>query len=253
MLDYIKSMGYKYSTRAAITIGIDDMKIPEKKWDIVNEAQAEVDRYEDSYRMGELSNAERLDRVTKTWERTTKKITGELMKSLDPNNNLNIMATSGARGSEKQIGQIGGMRGLMATATGHTVEIPIKANFREGLSVLEYFISSNGARKGLADTALRTADSGYLTRRLVDVSHNVIVRDIDCGSTEGVEVKAFVSGEETHRVPDKKDPRAEELISTIRDRMSMREIVNPKNGKVIVSKYGKITDEAIAAMTAAGI
>jgi len=253
MLDYIKSMGYKYSTRAAITIGIDDMKIPEKKWDIVNEAQAEVDRYEDSYRMGELSNAERLDRVTKTWERTTKKITGELMKSLDPNNNLNIMATSGARGSEKQIGQIGGMRGLMATATGHTVEIPIKANFREGLSVLEYFISSNGARKGLADTALRTADSGYLTRRLVDVSHNVIVRDIDCGSKEGVEVKAFVSGEETHRVPEKKDPRAEELTAAIRDRMSMREIVNPKNGKIIVPKYGKITEEAVAAMTAAGI
>ncbi len=253
MLDYIKSMGYKYSTRAAITIGIDDMKIPEKKWDIVNEAQAEVDRYEESYRMGELSNSERLDRVTATWERTTKSITKELMKSLDPNNNLNIMATSGARGSEKQIGQIGGMRGLMATATGHTVEIPIKANFREGLSVLEYFISSNGARKGLADTALRTADSGYLTRRLVDVSHNVIVRDIDCGSTEGVEVKAFVSGEETLRVPDKKDPRADELIDAIRGRMSMREVVNPKNGKVIVQKYEKFSDESIAALMSCGI
>ena len=255
MLDYIKSMGYKYSTKAAVTIGIDDMKIPETKWDIVNAAQEEVDKWEHAYRMGRLSNTERLDKITDIWNHTTSKVTGELMKSLEPSNNLNIMATSGARGSDKQIGQIGGMRGLMATATGHTVEIPIKANFREGLSVLEYFISSNGARKGLADTALRTADSGYLTRRLVDVSHNVIVRDIDCGSEDGVEVKAFVAGEETMKVPDKKDSpeKAEDLTSSMTGRMSLYDVTDPKTGKLIVGKYEKITVDAVKAMTKAGI
>ena len=255
MLDYIKSMGYRYSTKAAVTIGINDMKIPETKWDIVNAAQEEVDKWERAFRMGRLSNSERLDKITDIWNSTTAKVTGELMKSLDPSNNLNIMATSGARGSDKQIGQIGGMRGLMATATGHTVEIPIKANFREGLSVLEYFISSNGARKGLADTALRTADSGYLTRRLVDVSHNVIVREIDCGSDEGVEVKAFVAGEETMQVPGKKDDpdKVEDLTSSITGRMSLYEVVHPKTGKVIVGKYEKITKDAVEAMTDAGI
>ncbi len=255
MLDYIKSMGYRYSTKAAITIGIDDMKIPDTKWDIVNAAQEEVDKWEHAYRMGRLSNKERLDKTEEIWNRTTAKVTSELMKSLEPSNNLNIMATSGARGSDKQIGQIGGMRGLMATATGHTVEIPIKANFREGLSVLEYFISSNGARKGLADTALRTADSGYLTRRLVDVSHNVIVREIDCGSEDGVEVKAFVAGEEVMKVPGKKDSIdvKEDLTSSITGRMSLYDIVDPKTGKTIVGKYDKITADAVEAMTMAGI
>ena len=255
MLDYIKSMGYKYSTKAAVTIGIDDMKIPESKWKIVNEAQDEVDKFERAYRMGRLSNKERLEKTEEIWNKTTSKVTSELMKSLEPSNNLNIMATSGARGSDKQIGQIGGMRGLMATATGHTVEIPIKANFREGLSVLEYFISSNGARKGLADTALRTADSGYLTRRLVDVSHNVIVREIDCGSEEGVEVKAFVSGEETMQVPGKKDSedRIADLTGSITGRMSLYDIADPKSGKIIVNKYAKITAADVEAMTKAGI
>ena len=139
---------------------------------------------------------ERYDKVIEIWNKTTDDVADALMESLEPQNNLNIMATSGARGSKNQIRQVGGMRGLMANATGRTVEIPIKANFREGLSILEYFISSNGARKGLADTALRTADSGYLTRRLVDVSHNVIVREFDCGTDEGVEVRAFTDGKE---------------------------------------------------------
>ena len=255
MLDYIKSMGYKYSTKAAVTIGIEDMKIPDSKWDIVNEAQAQVDKWENAYRMGRLSKAERLEGITNIWNKTTNKVTSELMKSLDPSNNLNIMATSGARGSEKQIGQIGGMRGLMATATGHTVEIPIKANFREGLSVLEYFISSNGARKGLADTALRTADSGYLTRRLVDVSHNVIVRDIDCGSDAGVEVKAFVAGEEVMQIPTKKEDadKAMDLTMALVGRMCASDIIDPKTGKVILDKYERITDETVEAMTKAGI
>ena len=255
MLDYIKSMGYKYSTKAAVTIGIEDMKIPETKWDIVNEAQAQVDKWENAYRMGRLSKAERLEGITNIWNKTTSKVTSELMKSLEPSNNLNIMATSGARGSEKQIGQIGGMRGLMATATGHTVEIPIKANFREGLSVLEYFISSNGARKGLADTALRTADSGYLTRRLVDVSHNVIVRDIDCGSEAGVEVKAFVSGEEVMQIPVKRGnaDRNADLTMALVGRMCASDIIDPKSGKVILEKYEKITQDVVSAMTKAEI
>ena len=177
MLDYIKSMGYKYSTKAAVTISVSDMEIPENKWDIVAEAEKEVDKYEKAYRMGLMSNQERYEQIIKIWSKATDDVADALMDSLGSLNNLFIMANSGARGSKNQIRQVGGMRGLMANATGKTVEIPIKSNFREGLSILEYFISSNGARKGLADTALRTADSGYLTRRLVDVSHNVIVRE----------------------------------------------------------------------------
>ena len=173
MLDYIKSMGYKYSTLASVTIGVDDMKIPENKWDVIHEADKKVEEVENAFRVGLVSEEQRHASIENVWndEETGAKnrIATALMDSLKPTNNLYIMATSGARGSKDQIGQIGGMRGLMGTATGKTVEIPIKANFREGLSILEYFISSNGARKGLADTALRTADSGYLTRRLVDV------------------------------------------------------------------------------------
>ena len=180
MLDYIKSMGYKYSTKAAVTISVSDMEIPENKWDIVAEAEKDVDKYEKAYRMGLMSNQERYEQIIKIWSKATDDVADALMDSLGSLNNLFIMANSGARGSKNQIRQVGGMRGLMANATGKTVEIPIKSNFREGLSILEYFISSNGARKGLADTALRTADSGYLTRRLVDVSHNVIVREYDC-------------------------------------------------------------------------
>ncbi len=155
-----------------------------------------VEKYEKAYRRGLVSDKERYEKVIEIWNKTTDDVADALMESLDSLNNLFIMAHSGARGSKNQIRQIGGMRGLMANATGKTIEIPIKANFREGLSVLEYFISTNGARKGLADTALRTADSGYLTRRLVDVSHNVIVREDDCGTDEGIEVKAFTDGKE---------------------------------------------------------
>lgn len=243
MLDYIKDMGYHYSTKAAVTIGIDDMKIPDNKWDIVNDSQKEVDKYEKAYRMGLISNSERYDKVIEIWNKTTDDVADALMDSLEPNNNLNIMATSGARGSKNQIRQIGGMRGLMANATGRTVEIPIKANFREGLSILEYFISSNGARKGLADTALRTADSGYLTRRLVDVSHNVIVRDIDCGSTEGVEVRAFT---------DKKEV-IEPLDQRICGRTSLNDIVNPKTGELIVAANEEISDDQAQEIVNCGI
>ena len=243
MLDYIKSMGYKYSTKAAVSIGIDDMKIPDSKWEIIEAAQQEVDKYEKAYRAGLVSNSERYEQIIKIWNKTTDDVADALMDSLEPANNLNIMATSGARGSKNQIRQIGGMRGLMANATGHTVEIPIKANFREGLSVLEYFISSNGARKGLADTALRTADSGYLTRRLVDVSHNVIVRDIDCGSTEGVEVRAFVDGKEI----------IEPLNQRIAGRTALNDIVDPRDGRVIVKANEEISDDQSLEVVEAGI
>ena len=244
MLDYIKSMGYKYSTKAAVTIGIDDMAIPEGKWEVIDAAQAEVDKYEKAYRRGLISNDERVNRLVETWNKATDDIGDALMDSLEPDNNLNIMATSGARGSKNQIRQIGGMRGLMGTATGKTVEIPIKANFREGLSILEYFISSNGARKGLADTALRTADSGYLTRRLVDVSHNVIVREEDCGTTDGVEVSAFVDGKEV----------LERLQDRIEGRTAAEDIVNPENEKEIIVAAGEeISDQQAKKIEVCGI
>ena len=196
MLDYIKATGYKYSTRAAVTISISDMEIPEEKQTIIENAEMMVEKYEKAYRMGLMSKQERYEKIIEIWNKATEDVADVLMESLGTLNNLYIMANSGARGSKNQIKQVSGMRGLMANATGKTVEIPIKANFREGLSVLEYFISSNGARKGLADTALRTADSGYLTRRLVDISHSVIVREYDCGTDEGVEVRAFTDGKE---------------------------------------------------------
>ena len=243
MLDYIKDMGYHYSTKAAVTIGIDDMKIPDNKWDIVADSQKEVDKYEKAYRMGLISNSERYDKVIEIWNKTTDDVADALMESLEPQNNLNIMATSGARGSKNQIRQVGGMRGLMANATGRTVEIPIKANFREGLSILEYFISSNGARKGLADTALRTADSGYLTRRLVDVSHNVIVREFDCGTDEGVEVRAFTDGKEV----------IEPLNQRIAGRTALLDIENPQTGEIIVEQGEEITDDQAMDIVNAGI
>lgn len=169
-----------------MTISVSDMEIPDSKPEIIAKANEVVDKYQTAYRRGLMSDEERYEKVIQTWNTTTEKIADELMDSLGSLNNLFIMAHSGARGSKNQIKQVGGMRGLMANASGKTIEIPITANFREGLSILDYFISSNGARKGLSDTALRTADSGYLTRRLVDVSHNVIVREIDCGTDEGL-------------------------------------------------------------------
>ena len=243
MLDGIKDMGYHYSTIAATTISISDMEIPENKDEIIAKSQEVVDKYEDFYRKGLLSNEERYERVCEIWAKTTEDVADALMDSLGELNNLFVMANSGARGSKKQISQVGGMRGLMANATGKTIEIPIKANFREGLSVLEYFISSNGARKGLADTALRTADSGYLTRRLVDVSHNVIVREEDCGTTEGVAIRAIVDGKEV----------IEPLNQRITGRTALNDIVNPATGEIICHGNEEITEEQAAAIDAAGI
>lgn len=233
MLDYIKDMGFHYSTIGAITISVSDMEIPEEKTRILSEAEKKVEKYESAFRRGLMSNTERYERVIDTWNDATDEVADALMKSLGTLNNLFIMAHSGARGSKSQIKQIGGMRGLMANASGETIEIPIKSNFREGLSVLEYFISTNGARKGLADTALRTADSGYLTRRLVDVSHNVIVREVDCGTDEGIEVRAFADGKDV----------IEPLKLRIVGRTAMTDIINPETGKVIVEQGEEILEE----------
>ncbi len=243
MLDYIKDTGFHYSTIGAITISVSDMEIPEAKPKILAEAEKKVEKYETAYRRGLMSNSERYEKVIDIWNEATDDIADELMKSLGTLNNLFIMAHSGARGSKSQIKQVGGMRGLMANASGQTIEIPIKSNFREGLSVLEYFISTNGARKGLADTALRTADSGYLTRRLVDVSHNVIVREVDCGTDEGIEVKAFTDGKEV----------IEPLKLRIIGRIALTDIVNPKTGKVIVEQGEEIMEGHADEIEASGI
>ncbi len=243
MLDAIKSMGYHYSTIAAITISISDMEIPEQKSEILSNAESEVDKYEKAYKRGLISNGERYEKVISIWNHATDEVADALMDSLGSLNNLYIMAHSGARGSKNQIKQVGGMRGLMANAAGKTVEIPIKSNFREGLSILEYFISSNGARKGLADTALRTADSGYLTRRLVDVSHNVIVREFDCGTDEGIEVRAFTDGKEV----------IEPLKDRVEGRTSLADIYDPNTGELIVEQNEEISKDAAKKIEDAGI
>jgi DNA-directed RNA polymerase subunit beta' len=243
MLDYIKDTGYKYSTKAAVTISIDDMEIPEEKDEIVAKAEKEVDKFERAFRAGLISNQERYEKVCKIWNAATDEVADALMDKLGPMNNLQIMAHSGARGSKNQIRQVGGMRGLMANATGKTVEVPITSNFREGLSILEYFISSNGARKGLADTALRTADSGYLTRRLVDVSHNVIVNEYDCGTDEYIVAEAFRDGKE----------EIEDLKERIAGRTAFNDVEDPETGEILAQAGEEITDEQAAAIEKAGI
>ena len=243
MLDYIKALGYKYSTKAAFTISVEDMTIPESKPEILDEAWAVVEKYQKAYRAGLMSDDERHEKVIETWNETTEHIADELMASLGKLNNLFVMADSGARGSRNQIKQVGGMRGLMANAQGETIETPITANFREGLSVLDCFVSSNGARKGLSDTALRTADSGYLTRRLVDVSHNVIVRDEDCGTENGIEVSAFMDGKE----------EIEPLRERLTGRTAAEDVIDPQTGEIMVVRNAEITDEEAEAIENAGI
>ncbi len=243
LLDYVKSTGYKYSTVGGITVAVADMDIPPEKAQYIAEADALVEKYERAYRRGLISDEERYERVIETWTETTEKVTEALMNGLDRLNNIYIMAHSGARGSKNQIRQLAGMRGLMANASGHTVEIPVKSNFREGLSVLEYFTSSHGARKGLADTALRTADSGYLTRRLVDVSQDVIVRDIDCGTTESTEVFAIKDGNEV----------IEDLFDRIVGRYTLEDIKHPETGEIIVKADEMINEEAADKIVASGL
>ncbi|MBP3337517.1 MAG: DNA-directed RNA polymerase subunit beta' [Clostridia bacterium] len=243
VLDDIKSLGFKFSTRGAITVSVSDMEVPEEKKELLAEAEAQVDKITKQYMRGLISNEERYNLVIATWTETIDKVTKALMDNLGKFNPINMMADSGARGSKNQIRQLAGMRGLMADTSGKTVEIPIRANFREGLNVLEYFISSHGARKGLADTALRTADSGYLTRRLVDVSQDVIIREDDCGTHRGIEVFEIKDGNE----------RIEPFMDRLVGRCPVEDVVHPETGEVIV-KRNEIMDEKMAkAIIDAGI
>ena len=248
VLDEIKRLGFEFSTRGAVTISVSDLTVPEKKKTLLEEAESQVKEIEGEYSMGLLSNDERRQGVIKVWDKTTKQVTEALMENLEETNPVYMMAVSGARGSTNQIRQLAGMRGLMADPSGEIIELPIRANFREGLTVLEYFISTHGARKGLADTALRTADSGYLTRRLVDVSHNVIVREDDCfesqdESVKGVVVSAVMNGKEV----------IEPLSDRIFGRYAAEDVVDPKTGEVIVPCNELIDAEKTQRIVAAGI
>ena len=246
VLDDIKAMGYKYSTRAAMTVSISDMTVPPEKPQLIQHAQDTVDKITRNYKRGLITEEERYKEVVETWKETDAVLTKALLDGLDRYNNIYMMADSGARGSDKQIKQLAGMRGLMADTTGHTIELPIKSNFREGLDVLEYFMSAHGARKGLSDTALRTADSGYLTRRLVDVSQELIVREVDCceGKDEipGMVVKAFMDGKE----------EIESLQERITGRFSC-ETIKDKDGNIIVKANHMITPKRAEAIIKYGV
>ncbi len=246
VLDLIKATGYKYSTQAAMTVSISDMTVPAEKEKMLEEAQATVDRISMDFRRGKCTEEERYRQVVETWNKTDKELTEVLLSGLDKYNNIYMMADSGARGSNQQIKQLAGMRGLMADTTGRTIELPIKSNFREGLDVLEYFMSAHGARKGLSDTALRTADSGYLTRRMVDVSQELIIRETDCceGRDEipGMVVKAFMDGKET--------------IEGLKDRITGRfscEDIKDNDGNMIVKRNHMITPARAAKILSVGM
>ena len=241
VLDHIKAQGYKYSTRGAITVAVCDAKIPPEKKAIISAAEEQVDGIRNEYMMGFLSNDERYQNVLKVWEKATDDVTAKLQDNLDRFNPIYMMADSGARGSMSQIRQLAGMRGLIANTSGKTIEIPIRANYREGLNIMEYFISSRGARKGLADTALRTADSGYLTRRLVDVSQDVIIREDDCHTDEGLEIFDIKSGNN--------------VIEGLRERLIGRYLVHDfcdENGNVLVSKDKMMGEEEADIIVNAG-
>ena len=244
MLDRIKALGYKYSTKGAISVSIADMVVPEIKYQLVKEAEQKVVEIEQYYRKGFITNDERYRLVVQQWEKTTADVTGALQGNLDEFNPIYMMADSGARGSMAQIRQLAGMRGLMADTAGRTIEIPVKANFREGLSVLEYFISSRGARKGMTDTALRTADSGYLTRRMVDVSQDVIIREHECGTKNGIWVGA---------VYDKNGDIVDSFGNRIRGRYPVEDVLHPVTGELIHSKEVMMMPEDAAKFEAAGI
>ena len=243
VLDTIKARGYKFSTRGALTVSISDMTVPEKKKELIAATEKEIVKIERQYKRGFLTNDERYRLVVEAWEKTTKDVTDALMAGLDRYNPIWMMADSGARGSTAQIRQLAGMRGLMADTSGRTIEIPIKANFREGLSVLEYFISSRGARKGLADTALRTADSGYLTRRLVDVSQEVIIREHDCGTHDGILVSEIVENGQV----------IETFGERLKGRYPVEDIVDPQTGEVLIDHDTMMTADDAERLEAHGI
>ncbi|WP_329385695.1 DNA-directed RNA polymerase subunit beta' [Anaerofustis butyriciformans] len=231
VLDDIKKIGFTYSTKAAVTVSISDMEVPEVKHELLEQADEKVEKVLKQYKRGMITEAERKREVIDIWNETTNLVTNALLDNLDPFNPINMMADSGARGSRNQIRQLAGMRGLMASPNGDIIELPIRSNFREGLDVLEFFISSHGARKGLADTALRTADSGYLTRRLVDVSQDQIIKEEDCGTKHGYEVTAIKVGNDI----------IEELEERITGRYAFDDVLNPNTGEVIVAKNELIT------------
>ena len=243
LLDDIKSLGYKYSTKGAITVAISDVIIPAEKKEILAASEEKVDQITKQYKRGLISNEERYNSVIKVWDKATNDITDKMIANFDDKNPIYMMATSGARGDMKQIRQLAGMRGLMADTAGRTVEIPIRSCFREGMDVLEYFVSAHGARKGLVDTALRTADSGYLTRRLVDVSQEIIVREEDCGTDDGMWVTDIKNGNE--------------LIEGLEERLAGRyaadDIKNPETGEVIVAKNELISDKMAKQVIKAGV
>ena len=245
VLDDIKATGYKFSTRAAMTVSISDMTVPPEKPELIKQAQETVDHITKNYKRGLITEEERYKEVVETWKETDDVLTRKLLDGLDKYNNIFMMADSGARGSDKQIKQLAGMRGLMADTTGHTIELPIKTNFREGLDVLEYFMSAHGARKGMSDTALRTADSGYLTRRLVDVSQDLIIREMDCCEGKeipGMYVKAFTDGKE----------EIESLQERITGRFSCETIKN-KDGEILVKANHMITPKRAARIMSEGV
>ena len=246
VLDDIKAIGYKYSTRGALTVSISDMTVPPEKPQILEDAQKQAEFISEQYKRGLMTEEERYKAVVKTWFDADEELTDKLINGLDRLNNIFMMADSGARGSNQQIKQLAGMRGLMADTSGRTIELPIKSNFREGLDVLEYFISAHGARKGLSDTALRTADSGYLTRRLVDVSQDLIVREQDCadkdGKIPGMYVEAFMDGQEV----------IESLEERISGRYAAEEVKDPNTGEIIVKANHMITPKRAKAIVDAG-
>ena len=238
VLDDIKAMGYKYSTRAAMTVSISDMTVPSQKQEYLEDAEKKVDKITKNFRRGLITDEERYKEVIKVWQVVDDKIKDALLGGLDKYNNIFMMADSGARGSDKQIKQLAGMRGLMADTTGRAIELPIKSNFREGLDVLEYFISAHGARKGLSDTALRTADSGYMTRRLVDVAQELIIREVDCCEDREIpfmEVSEFTNGSG--------------VLESLEERITGRyaaETIEDADGNVIVKANHMITPKRAA-------
>jgi DNA-directed RNA polymerase subunit beta' len=246
VLDLVKSIGYHYSTKAAMTVSIADIIVPKQKYELMEQGQNTVDQIAKNFRRGLLTEEERYSAVVATWTKIDEELTKVVIGNMDKYNNIFMMADSGARGSNQQIKQLAGMRGLMADTQGHTIELPIKSNFREGLDVLEYFMAAHGARKGLSDTALRTADSGYLTRRMVDVSQELIIREQDCAAGKdvipGMTVKAFMDGNET--------------IESLQDRITGRyscEDIRDKDGKIIVQKNHMITTSRAKRVIAEGV
>ena len=243
MLDKIKALGYHYSSIGAITVAASDMIVPKEKYDLLRDADETIEKIEKMYKRGFISDDERYERVIEKWTKTTEEVADTLMESLDKFNPIFMMADSGARGSKSQIKQLAGMRGLMASPSGKIIELPIRASFREGLDVLEYFLSTHGARKGNADTALKTADSGYLTRRLVDVSQDVIVREEDCGATEGMVVSEIREGNEV----------VEGLAERLTGRYLAEDVINPSTGEVIANNDTYVDSEMAEAIVATGV